>query len=261
MSANPAFDLFEEICTELSGQEEAVLIDDDFSPDIVERLKRWYKEPGTTAALARALDYLKAHFEERGSLLPFSYELGTGRVRSLNRAYIDFVSEAQDKRRVPAASRRFELATSKHLASRLTGIVSRVGSPRTKHRNRKQFASYLVNHMHFEKRVLIGNDKDGGFDILWFPPLGAFPFRAIVSIQCKNSFYNRDAGFKSVGRAKQSLGRHTHARAEDVHLHYVVYNDYIDEKAVENARGVCFVPLGLSDLAPLKAPISILEQL
>lgn len=261
MSVNPSFELFEEICTELSGQEEAVLIDDDFAPDTVERLKRWYKEPGTTAAIAKGLDYLRKHFEARGSALPFSYELGTGRVVSLDRDYIDFVSDAQDKRRIAAESKRFELATSKHLASRLTGLVNRVGSPRTRHRDRKQFTAYLVKHMHFDKRVLIGNDKDGGFDILWFPPLGAFPFRAIVSIQCKNSFYNRDAGFKSVGRAKQSLGRHAYARAEDVHLHYVVYNDYIDERAVENARGVCFVPLGLSDLAPLRAPFSVLEQL
>jgi hypothetical protein len=92
---------------------------------------------------------------------------------------------------------------------------------------------------------------------LWFPPLGAFPFRAIVSIQCKNSPYNRDAGFQSVGRAKQSLRRHSHATAEEEHLHCVLYNDYIDEAVMNHAKDAQFIPLGLSDLAPLIASMNL----
>ena len=254
MGSNPAFDLFEEICGELSGQQASVLIDDDFSTATLESVKRAFKEPVTNVAVEKALAYLKKHFGARGSELPFDYDLKTGRVTALNPSYIDFVSEAQARRSVPKKARGFEEETSKQLASRLTGIVRRVGSPRKKHKKRHQFASYLAKEFSFEDRVLVGNDKDGGFDILWFPPLGAFPFRAMVSIQCKNSLYNRDAGFTSVGRAKQSLKRHSHAKAEEAHLHCVLYNDYIDETAIEHARDAGFVPLGISDLAPLVPP-------
>jgi hypothetical protein len=257
MMRNPAFDLFEEICTELRGRGESVLIDDDFSPSLVKNIKRWYKDTVTTSAVAKALDYLRKHFENRGSVLPFSYDLTTGRVTTLHGDYVNFVSDAQDQRSKRRDSKDFEVATSKHLATRLTGILRRVGSPRTKYKARKEFAEHLQNQFGFDKRVLVGNDKDGGFDILWFPPLGAFPFRAMVSIQCKNSTYDRDDGFKSVGRAKQSFLRHSHAKAEECHLHCVVYNDYIDEKVIEHAREAGFVPLGLSDLAPLTTPVSL----
>ena len=171
--------------------------------------------------------------------------------------YIDFVTEAQDRRSLPKESRGFEVATSKHIAGKLTGIVRRVGSPRTRNKTRAQFAAYLAKEFGFQDNVLVGLDKDGGFDILWFPPLGAFPFRAMVSIQCKNSLYDRGEGLESVGRAKQCLSRHSHATAEEGHLHCVIYNDYIDEKIMAHAKNVGFVPLGLSDLAPLTVPISV----
>ncbi len=254
--SNPAFDFFEEICSELKGQNESVLIDDDFSPSTLTAIRTWFRDPATSSAVAKALDYLDKHFESRGSVLPFRYDLGTGRVTAIHHDYIAFVSDAQDRRSLPEQAKRFELATSAHLSNRLTGILRRVGSPRTKHKARKEFAAYLEKEFGFEQRVLVGNDKDGGFDILWFPPLGAFPFRAIVSVQCKNSPYDREAGFASVGRAKQSLCRHSFARAQECHLHCVIYNDYVDDKVMTNARDAEFVPLGLSDLAPLAIPIS-----
>jgi len=256
---NPVFELFEEICTDLADKDEPVLIDDDFSPLTVEGVKKWAKEAVTTEALAKALEYLKLHFEVRGSVLPFTYDLATGRVTATNREYIDFVASAQEQRSLSKESEKFEVATSLRLETRLTGLIHRVGSPRKKHKRRKEFAKYLKNEFSFVERVLIGNDKDGGFDILWFPPLGAFPFRAMVSIQCKNAPYNRDEGFKSVGRAKQSFQRHSHASSEECHLHCVVYNDYVDESTLEHAREACFVPLGLSDLAPLTKAVSVLQ--
>lgn len=257
MPSNPAFELFEEICAELSDQDETVLTDDDFPAATLQSVRHWFKEPVTHAAITKALGYLHKHFEARGSALPFDYDLSTGRIVVLNRRYIDFVSKAQEQRSLPKESKHFEVATSIHLASRLTGIVRRVGSPRKKYRSRKQFAAYLMDEFHFRKGVLVGRDQDGGLDILWFPPLGAFPFRAMVSVQCKNSLYNRDQGFKSVGRAKQTLKRHSYAAAEENHLHCVVYNDYIDEKVIDHARDAGFVPLGLSDLAPLTTPVFV----
>jgi hypothetical protein len=260
MRKNPAFELFEEICVELGGKDEVVLIDDGFSATTLENVKHWFREPVASAAVAKALRYLRKHFEDRGSVLPFDYDQSTGRVVSINREYVDFVAEVQDKRSVPKESREFEVATSEHMAKKLTGILRRVGSPRKKYRMRGEFSKYLVKEFGFARDVLVGNDKDGGFDILWFPPLGAFPFRALVSIQCKNSLYNREEGFKSVGRAKQSLKRHSHAKADEGHLHCVIYNDYIDEATMDHMRDAGFVPLGLSDLAPLTTPMH-LEQL
>jgi hypothetical protein len=210
-------------------------------------------------AVTKALAYLRKHFEARGSQLPFTYDLTTGRATATNSEYIDFVSDSQNQRGIAKESRDFEVATSRQIAKRLTGILRRVGSPRTQHKTRKEFAAYLMKEFGFERGVLVGNDKDGGFDILWLPPLGSFPFQAMVSIQCKNSPYNRDEGFKSVGRAKQSLKRHSHARAEETHLHCVLYNDYIDEAVVRHACHAEFVPLGLSDLAPLTTSMSVTQ--
>jgi len=260
MASNPAFDFFEEICAELSGKAEAFLIDDDFSPALLKGLSKWSGQTSTVSALTKALTYLEKHFNARGAILPFSYDLDTGHAVAINRDYIEFVAEAQDRRSLAKDSREFELATSEHIASKLTGIVRRVGSPRRSHRTRAQFAAYLAKEFGFEEDVLVGQDQDGGFDILWFPPLGAFPFRAMVSIQCKNSLYDRKEGLSSVGRAKQCLSRHTHVSAEEGHLHCVVYNDYIDEKIMAHARDVGFIPLGLSDLAPLTNAMS-LQQL
>ena len=257
MGSNPAFDLFEEMCGELADKEESVLIDDDFSPAILEGLKRLFGETATRSALRKALAYLQSHFQDRGAALPFDYDLATGRVTVVDREYIKFVFKAQGQRSIATKSKDFEVATASKLALRLTGIIRRVGSPRTKYKSRAEFATYLVKKFGFKTEVLVGNDKDGGLDILWFPPLGAFPFRAMVSIQCKNSLYDRYEGFASVGRAQQTLRRHSHAGAEGNHLHCVMYNDYIDEKVVENARDIGFVPLGLSDVAPLVEEVSI----
>lgn len=257
MAKNPTFDLFEEICAELRGQQESVLIEDDFSPETIRDLKRWAREMATRPAIAKAIRYLENHFAARVSTLPFNYDLDTGRVTAVEREFIDFVSNAGDQRSIGRESRQFEVATSQHLAKKLTGFLCRVGSPRKRHRTRKDFGKYLVREFAFKESALVLNDKDGGFDILWFPPLGAFPLRAIVSIQCKNSPYNRDVGLESVGRAKQTLGRHSHATAEETHLHCVIYNDYVDEAATEHSRDVGFVPLGLTDLAPLTTRISL----
>lgn len=148
MRSNPAFDLFEEICAELGDQNEAVLTDVDFSAATLESVQRRFRETAANAAIAKALDYLCKHFEARGSLLPFNYDLLTGRVTVLNRNYIDFVSSAQEQRSIAKESKDFEAATSMHLASRLTGMVRRVGSPRKKHKSRKKF---LVNEFKFRK--------------------------------------------------------------------------------------------------------------
>src|ERR1700731_934060 len=113
MRSNPAFDLFEEICAELCGQDETVLTDVDFRPisaATLESVKRWFQEAVTTAAVSKALDYLRKHFEARGSTLPFNYDLLTGRVTVLKREYIDFVFNSQQQRSKPKEGQDFESA-------------------------------------------------------------------------------------------------------------------------------------------------------
>ncbi len=128
---------------------------------------------------------------------------------------------------------------------RLNPRSSRILGQAPRHATRKQFAAYLLKEFGFEQGVLVGNDKDGGFDILWFPPLGAFPFRpwSLSSARIPHTIGLKD--FKSVGRAKQSLSRHSHARAEEAHLHCVLYNDYIDEKVMEDANAARTQKMGL----------------
>ena len=248
---NPAFDLFEEICTELTDQGETVMVEDDFSPLTLAAIMRWSREPAPSSAITKALKYLQKHFADRGSRLPFSHDPTNGRFVPTQHEYISFVSNVQDQRSKDRESRNFEIATTKCLATRLTGILRRVGWPRTKHKKPSELSGYLHRQFGFREDVLVGNDRDDGFDILWLPPLGAVPFPAIVSLQCKNSLYDRKDGLASVGRAQQSLHRHSHASAEQTNLHCVIYNDYIDERLMDRSRDVGFVPLGISDLAPL----------
>jgi len=109
---------------ELRGRGETILIANDFSAALVDSLKCSYKEALATSAVAKALDYLRKHFEKRGSALPFQYDLLTGKATALNPEYIDFVSDAQDQRTTPKEAKNFEIATSRHLATRLTGSPS-----------------------------------------------------------------------------------------------------------------------------------------
>jgi hypothetical protein len=255
--ANPTFDIFEQICIELRGKQESVLIQDDFDPATVTELKRYFQEPSNaTTAITKALAYLEKHFQDRGSMLPFNYDLKKGTLQALHNDYIEFVADAKDKRSIQNEAEDFELATSERLQTKLTGLLRRVGHPRKKYRKISEFRSYLKN-FGFEDSAIAGHDKDGGLDILWYPPLGAFPFRGTVSIQCKNTPYDREDGLSSVGRASQTLQHQTYASAEGTHLHYVLFNDYIDEKLMWKNRKAMFVALGISDLAPSTAPIAL----
>ena len=147
--SNPAFDLFEEICSQLSDQPESILVDDDYSPTTLESVRRWAREPATTAAVGKAISYLTAHFERRGSRLPFGYDPGTGRFTAIHREYIDFVSQAQEQRKIARESKNFEVATTQCLAIKLSGLLRRVGSPRKRYKKRAALARYLETQFGF----------------------------------------------------------------------------------------------------------------
>lgn len=252
--ANAAFEFFEEICNELRDHDETVLVEDDFSPSVVSDLKRRYKEPVAIAAIRAALAELEKHFQARGAALPFEYDLQTCRYQAVDRDYIAYISDANGMRGRGVDSKEFERATSKRLIHRLTGLIRRVGSPRDSYKKKNKFNTYL-RQFGFRKDVLPRRTKgvgDGGFDILWLPPLGAVPLRPVVSMACKNSRFNRDQGFSSVGKAKQSHGCHSHMSASETYMCCVIYNDYIDQTYLPRLARVEFVPLGLSDLSTLE---------
>lgn len=194
---------------------------------------------------------LAGHFGSKGARIPFGYDLNTWRFWGQDQDFIRFVSNARSIRGSgnPFA-RKFEAQACVRLSRRLTGLLEHVGFPRKKAKKRTQFTAHLKG-LGFGDDVLDPKDKDGGLDILWLPPLGAVPIRPVVSLQCKNSSFDRDEAFKSASQAQRTILRHTHMRAPGTYILAVIFNDYIDQAFEGKAKGWGFVPLGLSDLAPL----------
>jgi hypothetical protein len=247
MPRNPAFELFEAICQELTARETTIIPEDDVSPALIEDLKDHYGETADRTAFERALAELTEHFAGKGSKLPFEFDGATGEFRAADTDYIAFVAFAANKRGLGGTDAKdFEVRTVERLAKRLTGALHRVGTPRTQHNKKKDFVRYL-KALGFDDDCLEPRDKDGGLDILWLPPLGSVPLRPVVSVQCKNASFNADEANASVGRAHTTLQRHSHIRGHNS-LYFVVFNDYIDKTYIGRARGWAFIPLGLSDL-------------
>ncbi len=246
MPKNPKFELFEKICQELAVRELMVFPEDDVSPQLIEDLKDEYDETLDRRAFERALAELGKHFGGKGSRLPFEFDGETGEFRAVDKDYIAFIAFASSKRGVRSESREFEIRTLERLTKRLTGALHRVGMPRNEHKKKADFVQYLQT-LGFDEDCLEARDKDGGLDILWLPLLGSIPLRPVVSVQCKNAFFDESDANQSVGRAHRTLQRHSHIRGHN-HLYFVVFNDYIDESFRGRARGWMFVPLGLSDL-------------
>jgi len=246
MPRSPAFDLFEFICAELTARESTIIPADEVDAGILDDLKDHYEETSDGQALERALQDLRAHFQERRSILPFDFSSETGQFAVTDVAYTQFVAFARDSRGVGGVTARsFEERSAARIAGRLTGAIHCVGWPRTQRRRKREFTEYLRS-LGFDRNCLEPRDKDGGFDILWLPPLGTVPLRTIVSLQCKNSSFDEDEANKSVGRARRTLSRHSYLRHD--HLCFVLFNDYVDTSFRGRAVGWTFLPLGISDL-------------
>ena len=253
----PTFRLFEAVCTELAGAESVVITREDFVVDgaeapLMDELDLEYKRSDTDGALNEAITSLSKHFSLKGAALPFSYDSATGRFTALDSSYIDFVDLMRNIRSNPRKSATFEQNVTNRLALRTTGIVHRVGWKRAKCKESLKFNNYLRKNLGFTRKVLLGREKDGGIDILWAPPLGTFPHRPLVSVQCKNGEYDKAVADASLNTTKASLDRQD-GLFPDVHLYCVLFNDYIVRDCLPEKR-IGFVPLGISDLAsPIKA--------
>ena len=254
MSASPVFELFEVICVELSAQPVQVLSEDRFGASLMGDVKDHFDETSDAAAFKRALLELEGHMAERAGRLPYTVDVDTRTFAATDPDYIEFVAFARNHRSVGGPdSKDFEVRTLRRLRSRLTGDLHRVGVPRDTIRRKVQVVEHLEG-IGFERSCFEPRDKDGGLDLLWLPPLGAVPIsRPIVSLQCKNSFFDESEANKSTGRAQRTLSRHTHLRSD--HLKFVVFNDYIDLPRFRGrAAGWTFLPLGLTDLSSSSGP-------
>lgn len=259
MAITPTFQLFEDICQELSFGVEAVLPDDSFlTPDRIEELQNEYGEMNPARAVPRALQELQSHFAARGSTAPFTVDLTTRTYTPIDPAFIDFVAKCIEIRgsRTLTDSGEFEIEVTRRLSLRGLGSFHRVGWKRTD--GRQALFNTHMKKLGFS-RVAYGNEKDGGFDILWLPLIGAVPHRPVIAFQCKNGSYDFANAGASNEATRMSLATHV-GLDSSVHTICVVFNDYLEKELSLNKK-YPFVPLGLSDLAAPENPSVTVEIL
>jgi hypothetical protein len=256
---SPLFEFFEVIAEELATEESRVLtrsdlqIGDEDSP-MLDELKREMKANSTEDAILRAVAALKVHFEEKGAQLPFDYDPATGRFTARDRGYLMFIKDMSGIRSIAKRSRDFEYGVAERLGQRVTGAIHRIGHPRDTKKKSKDFNAHLRT-LGFAKPVLLGREKDGGLDILWMLPIGTIPHRPFVSVQCKNGKFDMESADASLGAGSRSLAQHAGLQAS-IHVPCVLFNDYIEPTGLI-AKQLNFVPLGLTDLAPLRERIAV----
>jgi hypothetical protein len=255
----PLFEFFETIADELSSEESRVItradlqVNDEESP-LLDDLKREMNAASTEEAIQRAVDALHRHFEGKGSKLPFEYDPATGRFTAIDREYLEFVKNMSSIRSINTKSHDFECGVATCLGQRATGSIHRIGHPRDHKTKKADFNSHL-KQLGFGRPVLLGKEKDGGFDILWLLPVGTIPHRPLVSVQCKNGKFTMETADQSVGAGSRSFSQHAGLQPT-VHVPCVLFNDYIYPELL-TSKQLNFVPLGLTDLAPVSEKISV----
>jgi hypothetical protein len=257
-----SFVLFEFVCTVLKHREISFITNEDLGSEIEEQtggrldhildnLRLEHDAPDNQTAISIALKTLDEHFQLRHSELPFSYELNTRQFRTRDSDYIRFVADVSGRRSSGGRyAKEFENAACNRLAKKVTGTLHNVGDPRASLTTAVQFKRYLRT-LGFDNRVILGNERDGGLDILWFPPLGSHPVAPVISLQCKNGLFSRSVAREASARTAETLLCHRMLRGNGVHLSAIVFNDYIEPKRLPD-KPITYVPLGLSDLAAVK---------
>jgi hypothetical protein len=257
-----SFELFEMICTELKGRDSCFITNEDLGSeteeqtggrldDVLDNLRLEHEVADNQSAISAALKLLERHFQSRRSELPFSYELNIRQFKTRDKEFIRFIADVSGRRSSGGQyAKEFENASCGRLAQKVTGTLHNVGYPRKKLKTAAEYKKYL-RRLGFENRVILGNERDGGFDILWFPPFGANPVAPVVSVQCKNGLFSRSVAREASSRTAETLLCHSMLRGNGVHLSAIVFNDYIEPARLPN-KPITYVPLGLSDLAATK---------
>lgn len=173
------FNLFEAVADELSSETSVVLTPEDLRVSDEEEplfgnLRRETKAATTEEAVYSAVRRLAEHFKGKGSRLPFDYDAETGRFSARDLEFLTFVKQMREIRSLSQRSRDFELSALERLGRRAVGALHRVGFPRDNRRSQPAFNKYLKS-LGFARRVALGKEKDGGFDILWLLPIGTIP--------------------------------------------------------------------------------------
>lgn len=259
---SPSFELFEFVCTELSGRETCFITNEDLGSeteeetgggldDVLDNLRIEHKVSDNQTAISSALDLLSRHFQSRRSELPFSYDLKTRQFKNRDPEYIRFIAEVSGRRSSGGRhAKEFENAACTRIAKKVTGMLHNVGYPRTRLKTTRQFKGYLQN-LGFDDRVTLGPEKDGGRDLLWLPPFCETPLSPVISVQCKNGLFSRTVAREAAARSAETLECHLMLRGEGGYLSAILFNDYIEPRLLAD-KPIKYVPLGLSDLAPVK---------
>jgi len=255
----PLFEFFEIISEELSTQPSRVITRDDLQVNkevssLLDDLKAEMQGASAEDAMHKAVEALRVHFQEKSSRLPFSFDPTTGRFEATDPDFLSFVNIMGSIRSIGKKSMIFECTVADRLSQRTTGSIHRVGHPRRRKKGKKAFNKHL-RQLGFHRPVLLGQEKDGGFDIMWMLPLAAIPHRPIVSVQCKNGEFSFEAADTSVGAGLRSFSQHG-GLTTSIHVPCVLFNDYIQSKALPRKQ-LNFVPLGLTDLAKVDPMIHV----
>ena len=251
--SSPLFEFFEAIADELSAEPSRVItrenfrINDEESP-LLDELKKEMKAASTTEAIEKAVEALRLHFKSKDAQMPFSYDPTSGRSTATDSEFLSFVKEMGSIRSIGRRSKNFECRVAKRLQKRTTGSIHRVGHPRDRKKRNAEFNKHL-QRLGFERPVLFGKEKDGGFDIMWLL------FRSEV---CRTArLYRCSARTENSAWTPPMLqwgpevGRSQHGGLQaNVHVPCVLFNDYVHREMLTRKQ-LNFVPLGLTDLAPI----------
>jgi hypothetical protein len=255
------FEFFEQIAEELDGKKQTFFgLDKLEEPSgnptaLMLNLKSDLGVTTDAEIIPAAIEKIHAHFLEKAGIVPFLYDHADGRIYDTNDDFLKFIRNCRELRSLGARAQEFELAVLERLSSRLQGTVHRVGFPREVLKKRDEFNSHLRVNFGFKNPVALGNEKDGGFDLLWQLPLGTPPFVPVVSIQCKNGSYSTPQANHSVAASSTSLNQHSHLHKE-AHVNCVVFNDYIEPVSLY-PKGSPYVPIGLSDLFKVPPAVGV----
>ena len=264
---SPTFVLFEFVCVALQPTPVCFITDEDLGADpggqvgsasgnILAAVRNEYEVSDNQTALTLAHEQLERHFAARHSDLPYTCDLNTRQFTSRDQEFVRFVAEVSGRRSSGSIyAKQFETAACERLSMKVTGTLHNVGYPRMVDKSALQFKSYLKK-LGFDNRVILGEERDGGLDILWFPPLGAHPVSPVVSLQCKNGLFSRTVAREASARTAETLLCHRMLRGNGVHLTAVLFNDYIEPERLPN-KPITYVPLGLSDLAATKQTVNV----
>lgn len=256
---SPLFEFFEIIAEELSIHDSKVITPDGLKTrgngsSLLDDLKREVKANNSADAFKNSVQELRRHFEAKGAKLPFNYEPTTGMFVASDSEFLNFVNDMSRIRSAGERSRDFECRVAERLRLRATGTIHRVGHPRDNIKKKVEFNAHLQT-LGFSQPVLLGKDKDGGFDILWLLPIGTLPHRPIVSVQCKNGKFDLDEADKSVAAGRRTFMQHGGLQPT-VHVFCVLFNDYPCLQKM-TTKQLEFVPLGLTDLATMEQSVSV----